>query len=477
MAIYVCEICGYAYDEYIESTTWDKLGADWKCPLCTAPKECFKSDEEKTPSQDTKECVPTQIEPQKEESEDLAIHSSFSRKEDAIEKYMDVIHEMAIEGHSRIEAMSTRLPVANFDDILFMGGQLAHPPLQDHAFVDCTTIIGKQAKKPMILQHAVYISHMSFGALSKEAKTALAMGSAKAQSAQCSGEGGILPEEKDAAYKYIFEYVPNKYSVSDDTLKQVDAIEIKIGQGSKPGMGGHLPAEKVTQEIANIRNKPIHQDIISPSKFDEIQTMEDLKAMVDMLRDKSEGRPIGIKIAAGHIEEDLAWIRYANPDFITIDGRGGATGASPKYLKDNATIPTVYALARARAYMDEHQMKQDLIMTGGFRTSGQMIKALAMGADAIAISTGAMIALGCQQYRVCHNGKCPMGIATQDEELRSRLSIEKSAQRVYNYLHVLREELASFARVAGYTNVHDVSVDDLCTTSDEIAHHTTIKHC
>lgn len=468
MAIYTCELCGYVYDEGVEGVLWNQLDATWACPLCTAPQTCFKKTEMTTE---------TRTDTALTEDDDLRIKTPFAKKEDRVEKDMELIHAMSIEGHSRIEAMCTRLPVVGFDDILFLGGQLAHPPLQDHAEVDTTTIIGKHAKKPMILKHPVYISHMSFGALSKEAKTALAIGSARVQSAQCSGEGGILKEEKENAYAYIFEYVPNKYSVTDENLKSVDAIEIKIGQGSKPGMGGHLPKEKVTQEIAEIRKKPIAQDIISPSKFEEIQTKEDLKAMVDMLREKSEGRPIGIKIAAGHIEEDLQWIKYANPDFITIDGRGGATGASPKYLKDNTTVPTVYALARARAYMDKHQMQQELVITGGFRSSGQMIKALAMGADAIAIASSAMIALGCQQYRICHNGLCPMGIATQDEELRARLSIEKSATRVANYLHVLREELKSFARVSGHTSIHDVSLDDICTTSDEIATHTAIKHC
>lgn len=474
MAIYTCEICGYVYDEDVEETRWEALGDDWKCPLCTAPKNCFKK-EDTTAKTDA--AAETQETAAPAEEGGLAIRNSFSRKEDTIEKSMELIHEMAINGKSRIEAMCTRLPVVGFDDILLLGGQLAHPPLADKAEVDTTTIIGRSARKPMVLEHAVYISHMSFGALSKEAKTAMAMGSAAVHTAQCSGEGGILPEERDHAYKYIFEYVPNKYSVNDENLKNADAVEIKIGQGSKPGMGGHLPGEKVTEEIAAIRNKPLGVDVISPSRFEEIKTKDDLKALVDELRLRSDGRPVGIKIAAGRIEDDLEWIHYAQPDFITIDGRGGATGASPKYLKDNSTVPTVYALARARAYMDAHDMKQELVITGGFRTSGEMIKALAMGADAVAVATAAMIAAGCQQYRVCNNGNCPMGIATQDPELRKRLHIEKSAQRITNYLNTLREELKSFARVTGHTSIHDLSKDDLCTTDEDIARYTGITHC
>lgn len=467
MAIYICEICGYVYDEEKEAVHWSQLSSDWKCPLCTAPKDCFKKQEE----------VAVTKQPEKEETSSLKIQNGFAKHEDTREQQMQLIHEMAIEGHSRIEAMCTQLPVPDWKHILLLGGQLAHPPLPDKAKVTTQTIIGTHAKKPMVLQHPVYVSHMSFGALSKEAKIALAKGSAMVQTAQCSGEGGILPEEQEQAYRYIFEYVPNQYSVTDENLRNADAIEIKIGQGSKPGMGGHLPKEKVTKEIAAIRNKPLGQDVISPSRFEELKQKDDLKAMVDMLRERSQGRPIGIKIAAGRIEEDLDWIAYANPDFITIDGRGGATGASPKYLKDNTTVPTMYALARARAYMDAHHMTQQLVMTGGFRTSGDMIKAIAMGADAIAIASAAMMAIGCQQYRICQNGKCPMGIATQDEELRKRFDIEKGAARLGNYLHVLLEELASFARVCGYEDIHELGKADLCTTDDEIAKYTGIQHC
>ena len=468
MSKYICEICGYVYDEAKEGTPWSKLPADWACPLCTAPYGCFKKVEDDASNDEDKVTG--------DEGGALAIQE-HARTRDDLESNMELIHEMAQGKGSRIEAMRTRKYVVGFDDILLLGGQLAHPPLPDKAEVSTTTILGKNAKKPMVLEHAVLVSHMSFGALSKEAKTALAMGSAAVQTAQCSGEGGILPQERDHAYKYIFEYVPNKYSVTDENLKAADAIEIKIGQGSKPGMGGHLPKEKVTEEIATIRQKPLGHDIISPSRFEEITSKQALKALVDELRSRSEGRPIGIKIAAGRIEDDLSWIQYAAPDFITIDGRGGATGASPKYLKDNATVPTVYALARARAYMDAHDMPQELIMTGGFRTSGEMMKALAMGADAIAIASAAMMAIGCQQYRICHNGKCPMGIATQDPALRKRFDIEKGAKRLACYLDTLKEELKSFARVSGHDNIHDVTLADLCTTSEEIARYTGIAHC
>ena len=349
-------------------------------------------------------------------------------------------------------------------------------PLFEHEEVSLKTVIGKNAKKPMILETPVFVSHMSFGALSKEAKISLAKGTSRVKTAMCSGEGGILEEEFENSYKYIFEYVPNKYSVNDENLKKVSAIEIKIGQGTKPGMGGHLPGEKVTEEIAKVRGKKIGEDVISPSKFEGIDTKEDLKDLVSMLREKSEGRPIGIKIAAGHIEEDLEFACFAEPDFITIDGRGGATGASPKIIKDATTVPTIYALYRARKYLDEHNKDISLVITGGLRTSADFAKAIAMGADAIAIATAAMIAIACQQYRICNTGKCPVGIATQDENLRKRLHIENSATRLENYFNVVNEELRTFARITGNRNIHDLSNYDIVTTNREISEYTNIKH-
>ena len=328
----------------------------------------------------------------------------------------------------------------------------------------------------MILKSPVYISHISFGALSKEVKIALSKGAAMAGTAMCSGEGGILPEEREAAYRYIFEYIPNKYSVTDENLKQSDAIEIKIGQGTKPGMGGHLPGEKVTEEIAAIRGKKPGMDIQSPSKFPELQSKEDLRNMVQMLRDRSDGRPIGIKIAAGRIERDLEYCVYAEPDFITIDGRGGATGSSPLLLREATTVPTIYALYRARKYLDDRRSDISLVITGGLRVSSDFAKAIAMGADAVAVASAGLIAAACQQYRICGSGNCPVGVATQDAALRERLKTEASAKRVANFLNVSLEELRMFARITGHRSINDLSVDDLVTVNREISEYTNIRH-
>ncbi len=462
MMIYKCSICGYVFDEEKEGKTFSQLT---ECPICKQPPEKF----ELQPEPEKKPVFA------KTENMDLS-YPKETRKTDSDYRYMKEIHEMAVTGKSAIEAMGTRKKMPNWDDVLVLGAQLNPMPLEEHAPVSLKTVIGKHAKKPMVLDMPVYISHMSFGALSRETKIALAKGSAVAGTAMCSGEGGILPEEKEAAYKYIFEYVPNLYSVTEENLKTSDAIEIKIGQGTKPGMGGHLPGEKVTPEIAKIRNKPLGKDVISPSKFPGINSAEDLKKLVSDLRVLSEGRPIGIKIAAGRIEKDLEFCVYAEPDFITIDGRGGATGASPAIIRDSTSVPTIYALYRARKYLDSVGSDIDLVITGGLRVSSDFAKAIAMGADAVAIASAAMVAAACQQYRICGTGMCPVGVATQDEKLRERLHIDTAAKRVENYLKCSAEELRTFARITGNEDIHSLSTEDLCTISREISEHTNIPH-
>lgn len=478
MKKYRCLMCGYIYDETKEGAKFTDLPDSWTCPMCGVPKSMFEEIEEETaeaelPDIPEKEISSGTVDADGDISEYL---QEYARPNDDKEIYMSDIHQMVKTGKSIIAPMSTAKPVVSWDDILIMGNQLNPPPLLESEKVSLKTVIGKNAKKPMTIESPVYITHMSFGALSKRAKIALSKGSAAVKTAMASGEGGILPEEKENAYRYIFEIIPNMYSVTDENLKSSDAIEIKIGQGTKPGMGGHLPGAKVTAEIAKVRGKIQGEDIISPSKFPDINSKDDLKAFVTELRERSEGRPIGIKIAAGRIEDDLEYVTYAEPDFITIDGRGGATGASPKIIRDSTSLPTIYALYRAKKYLDEHGLDIDLIITGGFRVSSDIAKALAMGAKAVAIGTSAMIAIACQQYRICQSGKCPVGVATQDSRLESRIDIEKSAKRLTNYLTAVNDELKTFARITGHHDIHQLSKTDIITTNREISEYTDIRH-
>lgn len=468
MAKYRCDICGYVFDEEKEGRLFSSLKA---CPACFQDVS-FLLKLDNGPAAPAKAMAAGTPSP----LANALDYPAQTARVDRDCRYMAEIHQMAVTGKPIIEAMGTRLPMPGWDDVLLLGAQLNPPPLSEHAPVDTSVVIGKHAKKPLILENPVYISHMSFGALSRETKIALARGSAMAHAAMCSGEGGILPEEMAAAGQYIFEYVPNLYSVTDENLQNADAIEIKIGQGTKPGMGGHLPGGKVTPEIAQIRNKPPGQDVISPSKFPGINTREDLRALVGELRQRSGGRPIGIKIAAGKIEKDLECCVFAKPDFITVDGRGGATGASPRLVRDSTSVPTLYALYRARKFLNDAKSDIALVITGGLRVSADFAKAFAMGADAVAIASAALIAAACQQYRICGSGNCPVGVATQDPEFRARFQGDAAARRVANFLNCSLDELKTFARITGHSRLHDLCVDDLCTTNREISEFTNISH-
>lgn len=459
--IYKCTICGHIHNEEATGTLLKNLD---KCPICGQPISKFVKVENSQSSENLTK-----------KDSNLSYDKKFAKSDKDI-RQMDSIHQMAITGESLVSAMYTDLPMPNWDEILILGNQLNPQPLESDVNVNTRTVIGKNAKKPLIIESPIYITHMSFGALSRETKIALSKGSAAIKTAQCSGEGGILPEEMENSYKYIFEYVPNQYSVNEENLKNVDAIEIKIGQATKPGLGGQLQGEKVTAEIAEIRGKPLGQDIHSPATIPGVETKDDLNELVDDLRKRSRGRPIGLKFAAGRIEDDLEHVLYAEPDFITIDGRGGSTGASPKLIRDATSVPTIFALSRARKYLDEYESDISLTITGGLRVSSDFAKALAMGANAIAIGTGAMIAAACQQYKICDTGDCPVGVATQDEELRKRIKIETASKRVENYLRVSTEELKTFARITGHGDVHDLNINDLCTINSEISDYTDIKH-
>ncbi len=467
MTIYRCNVCNvFEYDsDKGRSVDGIKAGivpqdfpATWKCPICGVDRTHMK---------------PVSIKEEKKlvDEESLKVYlGPWKRASDDLETHMSDIHMISDNGVTITDSMRTHLPVPSWDQILIKGAQLAKLPLDLGAEVNARTTIGPRAEHPLVIETPLLVTHMSFGALSKEAKIALAKGSAAVKTAIGSGEGGILEEERASAYKQIFEYVPNRYSVTDENLRRADAIEIKFGQSVKPGLGGHLPGVKVTEEIAKIRGFPPGIDIFSPSRFSDINDREELLKKVSELRQRSGGKPIGIKVAAGDIEEDLKVALYARPDFVTIDGRPGSTAAAYRFIKDSASIPTVFALHRARKLLDHEEAKDvSLVITGGLRVSTDFAKALALGADAVAIGTAALMAIGCQQYRICHTGKCPVGITTQDPDLRARFNVEYSAKKLEHFLRVSTEEVKEVARMTGSTDVHGLNVSDLYTADSEIS--------
>ncbi|MDD1744069.1 MAG: rubredoxin [Methanomassiliicoccales archaeon] len=461
----------------------DDLAGDWRCWICGADKDHLMPVVERTPEELEKNiacpiCGRTHsVAEYLHEQEMQTYLAPWHRKSDETEGHMAEIDKISLTGKSLNEPMRTTAQVISWNDILILGAQLASIPLNKDEAVNTRTVIGPGARQPLVVETPLIVTHMSYGALSREVKIALAKGSMAVGTAIGSGEGGCLEGVITNASNYIFEYVPNKYSVTEDNLRRASAIEIKFGQSAKPGMGGHLPAAKVTAEIARIRKKPEGHEIISPAHFPEIMDRAGLKKVVDWLRSTSEGRPIGIKLAAGKIEDDMMIALSAEPDYITIDGRPGSTGSALKFVKDATSVPTVFALYRARKLLDEERADDvSLVITGGLRISSDFAKALAMGADAVAIGIAGLIACGCQQYRLCDTGRCPVGITTQDPKLRARLIIDYSAKRLENFLRVSTEELKEFARLTGHDDIHKMSNEDLCTVNSEISDYTNIRH-
>ena len=262
----------------------------------------------------------------------------------------------------------------------------------------------------------------------------------------CSGEGGMLPQEREAAGQYVFEMASGYFGFTDENIKKADAIDFKFGQAAKAGLGGILPADKNIPEIAAVRGVEPKTEVHSPSRFPDLNDLDAIKERVNELRKLTDG-PIGAKMAANRIENDLEAVVYCGFDFVTIDGRGGGTGAAPVHVKDNIGVPSIYAIPRARKWLDHHDQKNiTLVATGGLRTPADFVKALALGADCVAISTAAMMAIGCQQYRACHNNTCPVGIATQKSELRARFDIDISAKRLINFLESSEKQIFDFCR-------------------------------
>ncbi len=385
------------------------------------------------------------------------------------------VQHLSRSGESENSSMSTLKKFPGFDTLTFKGAQLYKMPLNENVEVNTKTVIGRTAKQPLEIGIPFYVSHMSFGAISKEAKLALAEGSRLVGTAMCSGEGGMLPESREAASKYIYELGTAEFSHNDDSIRKADAVELKLGQAVKPGLGGHLPARKVSEEIARVRGLDPDEDSVSPGRMAGVDSLEDLKRKVSHIREITGGKPVGIKLAAGQIEDDLEFALKAGPDFITFDCRGGATASAPKYIKDNVGIPPVFVIRRARKYLDKVGSKVTLCITGGFKTSADIAKGLALGADAVALATASLISIGCLQSLVCHTGACPVGITTQNKNLRKLMVHDEAVKGFVNFYTGTEEELKQFARSNGVDDVHKLHVSDLLTDDPSVAGFTDIE--
>ncbi len=387
------------------------------------------------------------------------------------EPFNHYIQELAKNGlkntghHGPSAAMGVdRNTLPKWENIQFLPAQLWRRPLLDDEPVSTKVVIGPQAKKPLEIDLPLFVSDMSFGALSSEAKIALARGANLAGTGICSGEGGMLPEEQANNDRYFYELASAKFGFSWDKVEKVQAFHFKGGQGAKTGTGGHLPGNKVNQQIASVRGLEVGQPAISPATFPDIKTVGDFKDIAAEVRERTGGIPVGFKIAASHIEKDIDLALEVGADYIILDGRGGGTGAAPTILRDNINVPTIPALARARRHLDRMEVPQiTLIITGGLRVPADFAKALMLGADAIAVSNAAIQAIGCLGMRACNTNNCPVGIATQQQHLRDRLIIDKSAQQLANFFEASNELIKVIARACGYADISDFNSEDLST--------------
>ena len=369
-------------------------------------------------------------------------------------------------GKHRIRGCGTPRKLPHFDDLTFLPSQLTRMSIDTYR-EDCKTqtVLGARfAKKPLVIETPIMISGMSYGALSKEAKTALAKATDIVGTSINNGEGGLLPEESANSYKQVVQILPSRMGFTLRNIEAADALEIIVGIGAKPGLSGHLMASKITKEIAEFRQLPEGIDLHSHPRHGDIFGADDLCIKMEELRDITDNEiPIFLKLAAGRVWEDVKIAVKAGVDGIVIDGAEGGTGAAPVVASNNLGIPTLPALVQAVRSLEDMGVKEEisLIVSGGIKDGADVAKALALGADAVAIGTGAMIAMGCVVCLRCHEGKCAFGIVTQDPELRQRLSVDEAAQQVANYIQAMTNEAIILAKAAGKTKLTSLEREDL----------------
>jgi len=397
----------------------------------------------------------------------------YGEYEDDAEPHAHHIQKLAQHGpegigeHGAVSAMGvphTDLP--SWDDLQILTAQLARTPLDDEASVDTELVIGPNAENPLSLDIPIFVSDMSFGALSEEAKVAIATGAELAGTGMCSGEGGMLPEEQEANSRYFYEYATGKFGWDIEKLTEVQAFHFKAGQGAKTGTGGHLPGEKVKGRIAEVRGLEPGTDAVSPARFEALETPADFAALAERVREVGGGIPVGFKLSAQHVEDDIDFALEAGADYVILDGRGGGTGAAPDVFKQNISVPTMAALARARRHLDARGRSDvTVIATGGLRTEADFIEARALGADGIAVANAAMQAIGCLGMRACDSNNCPVGVATQRDDLRSRIVVDSAAEGLKNYFNATVKLMKVMARACGHDSLSGFERRDLTTCS------------
>ena len=399
------------------------------------------------------------------------------------------IHAKAELGRYRIRGFSTFHRVTHFDDLTFLSTGLTRFPLEGYKErCNTRTVIGtRYAENPLVLETPIYITGMSYGALSAHAKIALGKAATMVGTASCTGDGGMLQGERDASEKLIYQVLPSRYGFNPHHLATAQAIEVVVGQGAKPGTGGLLMGVKVLDDVAEMRDLPKGIDQRSPARHPDWIGPDDLAIKIEQLREATDWRvPVHVKLGACRVADDVKLAAKAGADAIVIDSMVAGTGASAEVLLDHSGIPTVPAIVMAREALRELGLygTVSLIASGGIRSGADAAKALALGADAVAIGIAALLALNCNkeipesdfvrevgvpagQCHHCHTGKCPVGITTQDPELTKRLDPDEGAERVANFINSMTMEMALLTRSLGKGDVHSLEPEDMAALTIE----------
>ncbi len=414
---------------------------------------------------------------------------------------IDQIHAMAEEGRYEIRGWGAKRELPTFDDLLFITASASRYPMEGYRETCATTtVLGSRfASKPIVLDIPITIAGMSFGALSAEAKEALGRAASAVGTSTTTGDGGMTSEERDSSKYLVYQCLPSRYGFNPTDLHRCDAIEIVLGQGAKPGGGGMLLGHKVSERVAGMRTLPAGIDQRSASRHPDWTGPDDLVIKIEELREATNWeKPIFVKMGATRVAYDVKLAVAAGADVVVIDGMQGGTGATQDVFIEHAGIPTLPAVRLAAEALREigHHHDVQLIISGGIRTGADVAKALALGATAVSIGVGSLIALGCNrpawldattgawvdvsdEYEAlgaspgschhCHTGRCPVGITTQDPELSRRLDPTVGAGWMTNYLRALTMELTTLARACGKSDVHNLEPEDLVALTVEAA--------